>query len=358
MSDALKVAFGWTNPRATVGMSIGPAFGLSASNSAVEFIFQAFEAATITRLWYRQSSVTGTSPVYQISLQGVDASGLPDGTIKASGNAKATFTPVAGNNNTGNWINLTSSYTCTRGELLAIVIAYSSGTVNASNLASFSDQVASGVLEVTPYLIENTAGTRVRSRNQMLYGYGSASVAYGNPALNFTQQGFNDGSNPDEYALRFIVPATWFGSYKVAGVKALVGAPPAGSSLTWTLYDGTTALQTYTQDSDYFQGTTVTPMEILFTDTTLATLTSGNVYRLAVKNNHASSNMTLMTQQVTANADLAAYPGGIEWYQSTRNNAGAWTDVNTTRPFVEPLFSDFTGASKPVLVDMQGGMAA
>src|SRR5690349_17324025 len=113
MSSALLASFGWPLRFPSASLSL-VTFALDASNDALEIIFQAREAITISRLWFRHTAITGTSPVYQISLQGVDASGNPDGTIKASGNAKATFTPTAGNNNVGQWANLTSSYTCTR----------------------------------------------------------------------------------------------------------------------------------------------------------------------------------------------------------------------------------------------------
>jgi hypothetical protein len=357
MSDALKFGFGFPHPSASAQVLIGPGLALNASNTQLEFIFQAFEAATIARLWYRHISITGASPVYQISLQGVDGSGFPDGTIKASGNAKATFTPTAGNNNTGQWINLTSSYTCTRGELLAIVISYSSGTINTSNFVTFTESINSS--EVFPYYIENVTGTRTRKLGTMIYGYGSASLAYGNPVTNVTTDNYDDATNPDEVALRFIVPATWCSSYKIAGARALLGYSAVGSTLSWTLYDGTTAIQSYTADSDYAQGGNLLPSRIYFTDATLATLTPGNVYRLAFKNNHATTTNGVLRASVQSNADWAALPGGIEWYQSTRNNAGAWTDTNTSRPYLEPIFSDIAApAAKPMLVDMQGGMAA
>jgi hypothetical protein len=240
--------------------------------------------------------------------------------------------------------------------MLALVIDYSSGTINASNSVTFSDTI--GASNTTPYVIENTAGVRAKKLPEPAYGYGSSSLAYGNPITGAPIASFNDGSNPDEYALRFIVPSAWFGSYKIAGARAFLSMPPTGSSITWTLYNGTTSLQSFSHDSDYQNGASALPLTIYFTDATLATLAPGTAYRLAVKNNHASSNLGLQQLQVQSNADWAAFPGGIEWWESTRNNGGAWSDVNTTRPYIEPIFSDFSGSSKPTLVDMQGGMAA
>src|SRR5262245_2059365 len=99
-------------------------FTLNANNDQVEFVFQVREAVTITRLGFRQGTVTGTSPEFKISLQGVDTSGNPDGTIKGGGSpAEDLFTPAGGANSTWLWKTLDNSYAAAAGEFLASVIA-------------------------------------------------------------------------------------------------------------------------------------------------------------------------------------------------------------------------------------------
>src|SRR5438105_4685448 len=85
------------NPGYQVGSSYVPtSFALDQTTDQIEYIFQAAEAITITRLGFRYGTRTGTPPTYQVSLQGVDGTGVPDGTVKGGGSpASATFTPPA-----------------------------------------------------------------------------------------------------------------------------------------------------------------------------------------------------------------------------------------------------------------------
>src|SRR5262245_6559267 len=100
---------------------------LNQSTDTMEFIWDSYDnGLVISRLGFRYGTRTGTPPTYRISLQGVDGSGLPDGTIKGGGSpASATFTPPADTswNSTWQWINLSNTYTtANRGEKLATVI--------------------------------------------------------------------------------------------------------------------------------------------------------------------------------------------------------------------------------------------
>jgi hypothetical protein len=336
-----------------LGIFAGPALGvpntfaLDASTDALERCFYAEEALTITHLFSCWSAVLGTSPVYEISLQGVTAAGIPDGTIKAGTNAKATFTPTSGNNDVGNWHALTSSYACARGEPLAIVIKYSSGTINGSNFATFHNSLGSYGPSLLPaYSLANDAGVRTRS-SYPRFGYSDGTNKFGAPVRTLTTQTFNDGTNPDEYALRFVVPTDWgWSSYTIAGMKAAITLAVTGATTTFTLYDGTTALQQIAIDNDIAQ--VIASMQAgapLFDEVTLSSLTPGNVYRLGIKNNDGATNMSLQIVNFQANSDMNRQPGGVECYLSTRNNGGAWTDDTAKRPMIEPVFSEFTAVA-------------
>lgn len=108
---------------------------LSNANRFVAGILRATTDDTINRVAVMMESLTGTSPTYRVSIQGVGAGGAPDGVIKgATNNAKsdtATFT-------TGiNLITLDETWTPTPGELFAVVVEHQSGTINGSNFRRF-----------------------------------------------------------------------------------------------------------------------------------------------------------------------------------------------------------------------------
>jgi hypothetical protein len=318
----------------------------------VEWIFQAPDDAgaatiTITRLGYRLTSVTGTSPVMKISLQGVDGSGNPDGVIKGGGSpASATFTPAG--SATWNWVTLDNAFTVNRGDFLAIVIAYSSGTLSGAATAVIGHSIGNAS-NVLPYAIQNVAGVRTRQALQPLYGFGSAGKAFGVPLQTLTQSQY---STTTEKALRFIFDPSQVQSYKVAGLRLNAIMSAAAKSNKVMLYQGTTVLQTLTWDTDVVQSTGATRAAVLwFQDAALATLVGGQEYRISVQPQDASNNFGFNTFDVAAAADLEALPGGQQWYFSTRATAGAtaWTDVLTSRPMVELIVSDWT-APPPGLV--------
>ena len=333
---------------ATPGLITGStgttSLGFSESTRRIETVFQALEAATLTKLWHFCSSAV-SPPVLRISLQGVDTTtGLPDGTIKgATNNALATFTPTS---NAGSWLTLGESYTCTRGEYLAIVIEYSSGTIDASHTASINYAFNGNANRTFDYVITTVSGTRTRSTNMPVFGYASNTRSYGRP---LTAQGtitYNSGSSPNEYALRFVVPSGAMTSYTIAGARLIFSPNPASSTCTISLYDGTTALHSYTFDTDVASTSAAVPrvIDVLFTDSSLTTLSPGNTYRIGITT-ASGTNTNLLNLSVLLNADLDAVFCGKEWYQSSRTGAGAWTDLTTSRPYIVPIFGDFTASS-------------
>jgi hypothetical protein len=321
-------------------------FALDQTTDQAEWIFQARDAITITRLGFRYGARTGTPPTYRISLQGVGSTGNPDGTIKGAGSpASKTFTPPADTSWNGlwKWQTLDNAYTCSRGEFLAAVVDYSAGTVDGSNNSTFTSVVGyeTGQIAGFPYAIQNNAGTRARQGNMSVYGYGSAGTAYGNPMQAVNQLSHTLSTTPDEYALAFNLAAGYGSTYKVAGVRANLQMP-AGGSLKAQLYSGTTILQTMTFDTDDLAITSQRPGELWFQDAALTALSFGTTYRIGFQPQDAAGNYFFQSVGLAAAADAAAYPGGTQLWSSSRTDAGAWTDDLTARPLVELILADMT----------------
>lgn len=344
MADALLTEVGLLS-----GLMSIPAmsnFTLNASTDQLEWIFQAQDDLTITRLLFRYGVRTGTPPTFIISLQGVGTTGNPDGTIKGGGSpASKTFTPPADTtwNSTYREITLDNAYAATAGEWLAIVIAYSSGTIDGSNNSSFTSVFTNMSTRLHPYAIENDAGVRARSSHNPNFAYGTAGAVYGTPLLTGTFTNFSSATTPDEYGVKFTIPADWCATYKIVGV--LFGmSGGAGATALIQLYDsdGTSVLQNVTYDGDYVRTAASDSItRVYFDETTLATLTAGTTYRIGI----APQSATAWTFQHNAVGDAShwnGWNGGTNFAYTTRTDAGAWTDTTTTRPSIALILADIT----------------
>jgi hypothetical protein len=348
VANAQLLTLGRTTYRGSVAVTYGT-FVLDASTDAIEWVFQAQEAATLTRLGLRLTSAA-SSPTYRFSLQGVSGAGRADGTVKGGGApASATFNPTSLGwaANTWHWVTLDNSYACTRGEWLAAVIEHSTGTIGASNSATFTTDFTNAMADYCgrPYVVRVNVGTGTKQTRLPIFGYGSASAAYGNPLKNFNHVSFAETSTPDEYGLKFTLPAGWGDTFRVRGVE-YGGGFAAGSTALLRLYEGDTLLQSVTVDGDQDGGTGGNPImsRLLFTDSPLADLSFGTTYRVTLHSTAGATNITLEYLEVDAEADWDAWPMGRDWVLTERSDDAAWsggTDTPTRRPTMALLLDDW-----------------
>lgn len=349
MADAKRISFGSQLGRGTSSAPAFSNFTLNQTNDAAEWIVQAPAAATVTRLGIRLGVITGTTPTYRVSAQGVTSAGVPDGTIKgATNNALKTFSPsgLGWTDGEWHWLTLDETFAVTRGEVFAIVVDYSSGTVDGSNNASFTIGVTNTNEPCFPYPIQNNAASRAKQAIFATVGWGSAETAYGRPIESLTITSFSAGSTPDEYAVKFTLPAAWGDTFKLVGVKLPTGFNAAAQTITFVLYDsdGSTALQNVTHDGDYVSATNTRMGYFYFDEATLATLSYGTAYRLAIRPD-GTGTASITEIVVDASGDAEAWPGGDIFSASTRTDAGAWTDSALSRYDVELIFDDITESS-------------
>lgn len=345
MADANLITIGM--PLRVNAISSFQGFALNQTTDKMEIIFQAPEAATVTKLAFRYASRTGTPPTYKISLQGVDSSGNPDGTIKGGGTpASKTFTPPADAtwNNTWREQTLDNSYACARGEFLAFVIEYSSGTVDGSNNSTFTITNSMTPGMGFPYAIQNDAGSRTRQANVPAFAYLSSSKTYGCPMVTTLSQSI---TTTTEAAIKFALTSGIASTFKVVGAR-FHGSLDVTQTLTMTLYDGgnagdTTPLQTVTLDTDAARASATNAFfDLYFDEVTLSTLTVGNSYRLSLVVSGGTNSLNGFG--VNAVGDWSAWSGGSMFGLSTRTG-GNWTDTTTSRPFIDLILADLTGGS-------------
>lgn len=321
------------------------------SGDKIEWITQASEPVAITHVGFYYVAKVGTPPTFKTGLQGVGTTGNPDGTYKGGGSpASVVFTPPndASWDATWQWVQLDNAYTPGRGEGLAVVLEYSSGTIDGSN----GIQIATSLTQVQPrpgfpYLIGNNAGVRTRVAAQPVFGFKSATNVYGFPLTGTNLVSHSSDSDPNEYALAFNLPATWVSTYTVKGMRLWGTAPAAAKSLTLRLYEGTTVLQNWTWDSDWTQANASAErgaITLYFDESTLSTLSAGTTYRLTVAPAATTTNWAMRTLTVAAQNDFKAYPGQDNFWLSTRGGA-AWSDVTAERPIASLILDEWTVAS-------------
>jgi hypothetical protein len=334
-------------------ITVGTATMNNAANK-VAWVFQLPEAVTINALFFNCFSVTAP-PVYSLSVQGVDlTTGFPDGTIKGGGSpVSGTFTPTI----TPTFVSTANNYAGTRGEFIAIVGEYSSGTIGASNTCSIRyNSSFFGAPGIAAAGLINTTGTWVKSATHgCFFGFRTTSGAtYGLPIAAPTAR---TSSATAEVGVKFRFNSGMGTTGKLAGVRWRGGSWPTGNTVWVTLYNGTTVLQQVGLSSDLALAVNSASHNnnwAIFPDATLATLDFGSYYYIGICGTAARTS-ALQTFDVPTAADLSAFTGSSDAFYANRtlgtavtSGAGptsgdaSWTDTPTSRPFVYPVFSDWT----------------
>lgn len=307
-------------------------FVIDASNEKTCAIYYACKAGTIDRVLVPVNSVA-TPPEYRVAVQGINASGDPDGTSATT----QAFTPSAGMN----LVTLSSPQTVAKGDPIVIVIEYSSGTITASNDANFA--VAMDVdypvgAQIPRAMTYN--GSSWTAQNGvpcigLLYDDGSNASFGCYPVYDRDQRTFNNGSTPDEIGNLFTAT--------VNGVMDHVCYMPrwAGdmADATIYLYDSddnvlATATVDYSDaDTALFREYQILPLSAS------VTVTQGNDYRLTIISD-SISNVNVYDEN--CGSSLAR---GLAWnmYKTSRTNSGTWTD-DTTRVIrsLNPVYSQIS----------------
>ncbi|VTR96995.1 unnamed protein product [Gemmata massiliana] len=331
------------------GIGTASSASMNAATASAAWFFQSETTDPIVALAIRRTSGPGVVPTYRISLQGVDASGNPDGTIKASGNASNTFAGGTTTLNQVTWLTLTSSYALGLGEKLCIVLEYSSGTIDGSNNMLVVGTCTSGTGGPTKYpnAATGASGVYTRSAGTPFYGYRTATKTYGTPINGALTQNINSGATAEAGA-KFSVFSGASGTYTIKRARFCFATTVAAKTLTCTLYQGggagdTTALASVDLDTDSIVNPSTAMLDFVFDDSPLPALNFGDTYRVAVSTPDAS-NETMVGFIVTSASDMQGLAWGQNFTLSTRAG-GNWTDTGTSRLFCEVILGDITFAS-------------
>ena len=317
-------------------------------------IFRAPSTNAIAKMFYNFSAVSGT-PTAEISLQGVTSAGVPDGTIKSSGNAKATWTATA----TAGWQTLTSSYTPTAGELLAYVVKITAGTSITVNVRVGGNPInlPCGVT------YNNTGAVTTRLGTPAVWGIkGSGTTwVHGNPQSATAANAITNASVIEE-ASTFVVPS-WCSSMRIVGVESAYRMATSATGEI-RIYTGIGASDvTVTQSITIAAATDMQAVSATATTRFYfqpVTVNAGSGFRISTRATSANS-ITHYQVSVVDNEDTEAWGIWNGTNYRSRRTTGNWTDSLKDVPFFAPIIDDITapsGGSGGLIVHpgMVGGM--
>jgi len=306
---------------------------IDATAEKVAWIFQVPRTGTLEWFEFRIGTFTQCTNGLRLSFQDVSVTaGEPDGTLDqfcdiTSGLAANTWqTPPHALTHDGTGGGTKRSVTA--GQWLACVVQFVSFAASDSLLVS---RTLSPATDSSMYAIDFVASWTTRPGPLVLalkYSdgtYSPVSTYPSGPWKTLNTQTFNSGSTPDERGIVFVLPMA----------MRVVGAWLRGDLdqvCDLVLYDSSDAvLASYTNDPDIRGTTTGQCLSYLFA--TSVTLTAGATYRLVLKPTTGSS-VVLYDADVESSARLQAMATGVNWYGTSRTNAGAWTDTDTTVAFL------------------------
>jgi hypothetical protein len=295
------------------------------------------KAGVIDRIRIPCDTVTGTSPVYEARLETI-ASGTsaePSGTL-ADTNTNGTFTPTSATEMT---ITLTSSYTCTAGEHLAVVIVYSSGTIDGSNNASFwHARTVSNEWLGRALFTDDNVGSWSTSANYPNYGFVYSDGDYSLPnqfgGRSFDSTNISATSSPDEVGNLIVSPVTG----TILGLAIVVDIDASTETFVGHIYDSddTELGSTPTITEQNLAGAAQAGTIAIFT--TPANVTAGNSYRITIEGTGSVNGGAFRAFGFDHTESRNRF-FGFEMHRTERTDAGAWTDTTDEVFAIVPIWS-------------------
>jgi hypothetical protein len=322
---------------------------LNASGDKYAFVFRCPKSGTLDKAEFLLSAV-GNNPDngIRVSFQTVDATtGLPDGTQDEYRDITGTLSAgwqVPGLM-TSDGTDVGTKRTVTVNDTIAVVIEFVSFVASDSVSVGLITTITNNGLSLSAYNADATTGTYSKASGSLpivalKYDDGTYAIPVTGtvacfPLTAYTATSFNSSSTPDEYAVRFQLPI----AARIVGLWARVDP---NDDFDLVLYNGTTAERTISFDKDILRSTAPGLLSGYFSSS--YDVSANTTYRIAIKPT-TTTNIITYRWSATNNTLLGLIPGGIEWYESTRTDAGSWTDADSNRPFAGLIISGWETGS-------------
>lgn len=339
-SGSAKAVLSYWGPGAGIlpaGAMSGSTVALDATGDSIAMICHVIKTGSITDVGYLISAKTSSSASvrYFCGVETV-SSGDPSGT-DAGGSAPAN--PTQASLSAGwTWSTLATPASVTAGDLIAVRIKHDGASTAPTTQNITVRGRFSGALMATPYVTENTTGSWAKAQGipTMAYRYDDGTV--GGWPLNdsiFGPAAYASTGTPDEMGALFQAPF----ACKCIGARLYLKPSAATATGTVTLYSAADA----TLKSAALVASELSTGNYCVADVYWAeqALTADTDYRLTLTATNADT--WIPGEWVTADTGSKnAIPGGSRWGQTSRADAGAWTDVATTVPIWCLILSEVT----------------
>lgn len=321
-------------------------------DAATEYVGWVFQAHTtgpvLTKAAFRLGALVGNSPTYVVTLEGVGATGFPDGVVKGGASpVSVEITPAAELAGTILECTFSHPYASSPGEMLALVVRPKAGTtIDAGNCWSFTRALSYGYI-FRPYFVYNDGADKKYNGQHFGVSDGTTWWGYELFAADTLYGWFSDTVMQ---GCRFTLPAGmgdtvachggWYGKRNFY----------AGAVYRLSLYDAADNVLASTDiDADHTASLTA-QFDIVLFESAAVTLTCGATYRL-VLSRVSGSNGSLFH----VSSGVAAHLDTMPWQRlsvRTYGAPGGWTDDDASRPLIGPMIEDITepaGGGGPVV---------
>jgi hypothetical protein len=316
-----------------------------------EFIADSTDA--ITHVGVRVGDTVTSPPVYQVSLQGSDANGFPNGTILGGGSpASATFNPTGWSTQSFHWIALDNPYSPTVGQTIMPTVEHSSGTIGASNRINFTRGW-------TTFVAQTRLGSRATTNNwssgsrfadRASLALRTANLRNGVILMNTGPTAVSLGTAGHRDVVKFTLPE-FFSSLTCYGIRATAN-PPSSLSFKLGVWNsagtelGSESISIATMPSNL-------DAHVNCAFGTAVTISPGVTYYAGIE--RTDNACGLVHAELSEANDQLAYPLGTAACRATWNGS-AWSDNATFRPLsLELLISDITGGGGGASFPLIGG---
>lgn len=330
--------------------SVYISYALDTTSKKIAFIFTAEESCNIDTVALRVTSqIYGfVSGSYKVGIAGF-SNGVPTTYL---GNAYTTISNYTNNAVNGKidyhtW-STNNAYAATKGETLAILVEYNTGTIDASNSTTFTiGNNAWFLTRVFPFYMTYSGAAWSRSTIMPIYGYGtSGSKMYGN--LNSDPVATTSTSSGNKIAAVINMPTGTCNSYKIGGIQYMLGGIDTGNDTyhirLWDTSEN--VLQSITLDTDFQSGSSSRGYNTIWFDkNSLATLSPNTTYYLGIE--YVSGTALAINKNI-----YNRYPSNVDYgikannrnylYMRYGDTISTGTDELYNSPYIYPIITDIS----------------
>ena len=328
MGTAVNVLWG---PASLINWNIfsDSSYALNDADDKLGFRFCIPKDGTIDRVGFYISVFNGAPPDYQVSIETLDAAGVPSG-VDYGGSTPGVFAPAG----VGHlWVALGVNATAVAGDLVSAVIGPTIVAPDAGNCISVLYNPLGDSIGLPSAFYFTAAWLRSSNIRPIAVRYIDGSVC-GLTVTSCVGEAFDQADTPDEMGCKFSVPADMI----CYGARVAFNTCVGSASYEVRLYDAVDNLIASTVIDDEDKANSGTGMIDVFWDE--AALTKDAIYRLTLISTHATSTIT-PARFIFPDTDSRDWvPEGIRWSGTERTDVGAWADTALEQQYMAIWIND------------------